>query len=211
MGCRLCPLPGRSRVARDANSSCDVPTSICEGCGRRRAAGRPSSGPTPTIREFLFELVALCRRCHERVHRIATRHEHILPLGGSRVCGCGWPVFPCKPNDKSPAPTKHGFQDATTDEATVRAWWERSPGALVGVDCGRAGLVVADVDVSGDKPGRKSWAALVAQLGSELEDTATTRTRSGGWHRYYRANGHHIKCSREPWRRASISAPRVAM
>jgi hypothetical protein len=105
----------------------------------------------------------------------------------------GWPVFPCKA-DKQPL-TKHGFLDASVEAAAIRSWWGEYPHALVGIDTGRAGLVVVDVDVSGDKPGRKNWAKLVEELGSDLEDTATTRTRSGGWHRYYRDNGDHVKCS----------------
>lgn len=32
------------------------------------------------------------------------------------------PVFPCLPGQKRPA-TPHGFKDATTDEAQIRAWW----------------------------------------------------------------------------------------
>src|SRR5262249_13355365 len=34
----------------------------------------------------------------------------------------GLPVFPCSPLDKKPL-TPHGFKDATTDEAQIRAWW----------------------------------------------------------------------------------------
>lgn len=103
----------------------------------------------------------------------------------------GWPVFPCKA-DKTPL-TVNGFKDATTGEGQIRSWWAEWPHALVGIDTGRAGLVVVDVDVKGSKPGRRNWKALVEELGSELSDTAVTRTQSGGWHIYFTANGHDLR------------------
>ena len=45
------------------------------------------------------------------------------------------PVFPCNPLDKKPL-TAHGFKDATTDEAQIRAWWTRWPNAMVGAPTG---------------------------------------------------------------------------
>ena len=38
----------------------------------------------------------------------------------------GWPVFPCHPGRKTPA-TPHGYLDATTDPAQIRAWFARRP------------------------------------------------------------------------------------
>ena len=32
----------------------------------------------------------------------------------------GWPVFPCRPGEKTPA-TEHGHLDATTDPAQISA------------------------------------------------------------------------------------------
>jgi Bifunctional DNA primase/polymerase, N-terminal/Phage integrase family len=59
--------------------------------------------------------------------------------------GRGLPVFPC--NGKVPL-TEHGFQDASTDTATVLAWWTRWPESNIGIATGAAsGLVVLDVDV----------------------------------------------------------------
>ena len=65
-----------------------------------------------------------------------------------RLARNGIPVFPCGDN-KQPL-TKHGFRDATTDEAQIRVWWVRSPNALVGVPTGsKTGLVVIDIDPAG--------------------------------------------------------------
>lgn len=96
----------------------------------------------------------------------------------------GWPVFPCD-GEKHPL-TAHGFKDASVEEAAVRSFWKRHPGARVGIATGGADLVAIDVDVKQGAPGLQSWRALVEDIGEATEDTAITRTPSGGLHIYYR-------------------------
>lgn len=103
----------------------------------------------------------------------------------------GWPVLPC--NGKVPL-IEHGWQDATTAQATIAAWWRRWPNANVAIATGPAGLVVVDVDAKGDAPGLDSWADLRRELGLDGE-TVTCETPTGGLHVYYRANGQPIGCS----------------
>jgi len=98
----------------------------------------------------------------------------------------GWPVFPCHA-DKRPR-TRHGFKDASCEAAAIEDWWRRWPTANVAIACGAAGLLVVDVDVKDEAPGRASWRWLVEQLGPELEQTACARTPSGGWHYYFRTS-----------------------
>lgn len=58
----------------------------------------------------------------------------------------GWQVFPLVPRTKRPA-TTHGFQDASTDDAVVRAWWDATPEANVGLATGPgSGVWVLDID-----------------------------------------------------------------
>jgi hypothetical protein len=42
-----------------------------------------------------------------------------------------WPTFPLKPGGKEPliprSQAGNGVHDATTDEATIRAWWANIP------------------------------------------------------------------------------------
>jgi Bifunctional DNA primase/polymerase, N-terminal/AAA domain len=57
----------------------------------------------------------------------------------------GWYVHPLKPADKRPI-TEHGKNDATLDEAQVRAWWLKWPTANVGISCGPSGICVLDAD-----------------------------------------------------------------
>ncbi|WP_066927311.1 bifunctional DNA primase/polymerase [Methylobacterium sp. CCH5-D2] len=123
--------------------------------------------------------------------------EHALEWAGR-----GFRVFPCDPSpagegskrplvarDKDaagkPIPKTGGFYKATTDEATIRRWWMRWPGALIGVRMGReAGVFAVDPDVvkkPGDADGLAAWTALVAQHGGEPH-THTHRTPSGGRH-----------------------------
>ena len=96
----------------------------------------------------------------------------------------GWPVFPCRATNKAPL-TKHGFKDATTDEATIRNWWGQWPDAMIGVPMGsRSGVWAVDPDPP-KKPeepdGRAVWAALVEKHG-EPPKTHTEVTPRGGWH-----------------------------
>src|SRR5690242_6844715 len=68
------------------------------------------------------------------------------PLIG-RYLDRGWPIFPCRADDKHPL-TEHGFKDATTDPAIVVRWFQQRPGALIGVPTGTpSGTVVLDVDI----------------------------------------------------------------
>ena len=50
----------------------------------------------------------------------------------------GWPVFPVVPGEKIPV-TQHGFKDATTDPARIRAWWSANPGRNIGIATGPPG------------------------------------------------------------------------
>ena len=109
-----------------------------------------------------------------------------LPEAAAAFVSAGVPVFPCVPGEKRPL-TEHGFHDATTDPAQVRAWWGRWPAANIGIPTGPAsGIEVVDVDIHGDTSGfpalkqaRRAglipaWAGLV-------------RSPSGGLHIYFPA------------------------
>ncbi len=104
----------------------------------------------------------------------------------------GWFVFPCKP-DKKPL-TDHGFQDATTDAATIVGWWRQWPQAQIGVDCGRSGLVVVDLDLGKGKDGIASFSRLEEDYGPHWCGLIATTPR-GGRHYVYRAPDQPITCS----------------
>jgi hypothetical protein len=96
----------------------------------------------------------------------------------------GWPVLPLRPGEKTPL-TTNGFKDATTDEATIRAWWEQTPDANVGIRVGlESGLIVIDVDNKNGKNGSTSLWKLRNNTGSETVNTLIVTTPHG-FHLYY--------------------------
>jgi hypothetical protein len=107
----------------------------------------------------------------------------------------GWAVFPChtiingacscgkecKSQGKHPM-TKKGVLDATTDNATITAWWTQNPQANIGVATGKvSGIFVVDVDNAGEKMGDYELDLLELEVG-KFPDTAMAITGSGGFH-----------------------------
>jgi hypothetical protein len=94
----------------------------------------------------------------------------------------GIPVLPLA--GKQPRIPKHqggsGVHDATTDPDQIRAWWQRWPGANIGLRCG----VVFDViDVDGQQ-GRASLQRFLAEHAQPPIGGPRVRTGAGGWHLY---------------------------
>lgn len=134
-----------------------------------------------------------------------THLEHAL-----RYASLGWPLFrvwPALPDGRCActtapesvptrkdhangkgSPGKHplvGQGEATTDEATLRAWWA-TPAfqPSIAMRCGPdAGVWVLDVDPRNG--GHESLAALVAANGP-LPETAAARSGGGGLHLFFR-------------------------
>lgn len=100
-----------------------------------------------------------------------------------RFAAAGWPVVPCRPGGKAPL-TAHGVKDATTDGATIKAWWLRHPHANIGLATGAPGPDVVDFDVKDGKPGRETYERL-RDAGLLAGCHATVATPSGGFHLYY--------------------------
>ncbi len=159
-----------------------------------------------------------------------------LSLATARWCARkGWPVHPLAAGRKTPvancsdcrarphAPADcpcipagrwcHGFHAATLDQDRIQRWWGSNPRFGIGVSCGRAGLVVIDIDAHPVQPptrdrilpgipiadhidltglanGFHTLAVLAALRGqpSPADDASTLRVRtpSGGLHVWYR-------------------------
>ncbi len=97
----------------------------------------------------------------------------------------GWPVFPLQSRSKVPISKKYlsdgngngGVKLATTDAATIRAWWDRWPDANVGIST--TAFAVLDVDPRHE--GDLHLAKLITEHG-DLPRTVEAITGGGGWH-----------------------------
>jgi Bifunctional DNA primase/polymerase, N-terminal len=101
---------------------------------------------------------------------------------------CGWPVFPCQAGQKIPA-TRHGFQDATTDEAQIIRWFTRHPDWNLAVATGTPGPDVLDVDQHGKAGNGFAAFNRLARAGLLDGASAYVATPSGGLHAYFTGTG----------------------
>ena len=94
----------------------------------------------------------------------------------------GWPVFPLR--GKNPFKGSHGVLDATTDIATVTAWWRRHPGANIG---GRIPESMVMIDIDPYHGGLDTLAELEQRHGP-LPETLTDYSGrgDGGAHFFFR-------------------------
>ena len=107
------------------------------------------------------------------IHRIAT-------VGGTPACGCG--QAGCKDMGKHPA--IRWREGSTNKLSEVRRLWARRPYSGIGLDCGKSGLYVVDIDPKNG--GESSLAELNTTHGEDWHDTRTVATGGGGWHFYFR-------------------------
>jgi hypothetical protein len=96
-------------------------------------------------------------------------------------CSCG---ATCASPGKHPR-TRRGLNDATIDAVTVRAWWGQWAKANIGIDCGRSGLTVVDVDVKKGAQGAATMRWFLERPELPFRDTFMVATPSGGYHFYF--------------------------
>lgn len=111
----------------------------------------------------------------------------------------GWHLFPCAPGVKPPALRDVDWREiSTTDRAQIERWWTERP-YNIGIDCGKSGLAVIDLDVPGHSThptgnaspratGLDALLRISTEHGHPAPDpTFTVSTPSGGYHLYYTA------------------------
>ena len=106
-----------------------------------------------------------------------------------KLAAHGYAVFPCAPRGKQPI-TANGCKDATRDPEQIRAWWQRTPAANIGIATGKpSGIVVLDVDEDEDKgiSGGESLKLWEGEFGA-LPDTWQILTGGGGTHYLFRTD-----------------------
>jgi hypothetical protein len=97
--------------------------------------------------------------------------------------GMGLAVFPTDGKQ----PLVKWRDESTTDPERIGGWWARWPAASIGVDCGKTGLVVLDLDVKNGIDGVAGWKQL--SDGRVPAAGFYAATPSGGWHVYFRDPG----------------------
>ena len=96
----------------------------------------------------------------------------------------GLHVFALSPNSKIPHKGTRGCKDATSDEPTIRAWWDRWPDSNVGIATGHL-VDVVDIDgATGQQSRAQNWPMFA---GLTVIGTVLT-PRPGGMHLYVPAN-----------------------
>lgn len=106
----------------------------------------------------------------------------------------GWYIFPVKPRDKTPI-TPHGLKDASNKIDVVRQWWAKWPEANIGLNCGKSGMVVVDLDKRGEYDGLAEWQDIQDRNNIHPK-TSTSLTGGGGRHLLFKSpDGVSIKNS----------------
>lgn len=95
------------------------------------------------------------------------------------LAGMGYCIFPVEEDGKMPViPWK---ENSTCSLRVVREWWDEFPNDNIGIDCGRSGLLVVDVD---SEHADDAFVTLAKEHGSDLDDVPTVDTRRGS-HYYW--------------------------
>jgi hypothetical protein len=139
----------------------------------------PKTTPEPTPSESLDPLT--------QALAYASLGWHVFPLHSwtGDACTCGkadcdrlakHPIYSLAPN---------GLKNATTDEATIRAWWTKAPSANIGIRTGKVSDLLA-VDVDPKHGGWESLQALFERIGEPFPPTVEAITGSGGRHFLFR-------------------------
>lgn len=106
----------------------------------------------------------------------------------------GLHIFPIQPGSKVPHPGSHGCKDATDDETTIRAWWDRWPDSNVAIATGHL-VDVIDIDgPTGQVSRARHWPKF-----DKLHVLGVVNTpRPGGMHIYVPTSGHGNKAGLLP-------------
>lgn len=96
----------------------------------------------------------------------------------------GFRVFPIKPGKKFP-PLVKWREASSADPRIIESWWQKWPNANIGIDTGKSGLLVVDVDVKDGKDGQESLDMLELEYG-ELNGTPRVISPTGSTHYYFR-------------------------
>jgi hypothetical protein len=102
-----------------------------------------------------------------------------------RYAETGISVFPCAADKK--VPLIKWRAGSTIDARSIATWWHRWPGALVGIDLHKCGLLVLDADRhAGGADGVAALATLLRKHQTSTSTIPITHTPGDGFHLYFR-------------------------
>lgn len=94
----------------------------------------------------------------------------------------GYFVFPMEVATK--LPLVKWRKASTQDEKQIYRWWKRWPAASIGIDCGKSGMIVVDID---GQEGKNSWHCLLESYEAQLLNPTLVVTPSDGLHYWFKA------------------------
>lgn len=97
----------------------------------------------------------------------------------------GYYIFPLSPNSKFPIADLKWRDESTVRISTIEKWWKEKPNYNIGIDTGKSGIYVIDVDIKKGKEGAKSFDAL--DLMYDFPNTIVSITPTGGRHHIYKS------------------------
>ena len=106
-----------------------------------------------------------------------------LKQAASKYAEKGWRIFPITPNEKAP-PLYPWRDNSSNNPDQVKKWWAEHPNANIGLDCGKSGIIVIDVDLK--QGGMANWNMLCEEHDIDT-DTLRIITPSQGRHIFYLA------------------------
>lgn len=116
-----------------------------------------------------------------------------LKQASLKYCEAGWYIFPITTNEKMP-PLVPWREESSNDPEQIKKWWGEVPNANIGLDCGKSGIIVIDVDIK--QGGMANWNILCEENNIDPADTMRIITPSQGRHIFYLAPDIEIGNSR---------------
>jgi hypothetical protein len=115
--------------------------------------------------------------------------------GTCKNLNVGWYILPITPNQKVP-PLINWREESSSDPEKIKEWRKKWPDANIGLDCGKSGLVVIDVDKRDN--GISNWLAICEEYDIDT-DTLQTVTPSGGRHVFFKVPAGVKITNHSPW------------
>ena len=140
------------------------------------------------IGELGIEQVGSCSDLYNMEHFSQLSQEN-LKNHALKYQKIGWFVLPIHPQEKKPLIKWKHRNQSKPSEMDIKRWWEKYPNARIGIATGEhSGIDVVDIDGPG------ATERLISICGGLPETIRQSTGRAeGGWHLFFKHNGHGLK------------------